>query len=521
MKVVIPKGATSRILTVFIQDSSSSTGAGLGSLVHTSSIVGGYVREGGTGVALAIDEDVATEGTYQAPSAAGKVRIGTVANQRTGVYELHFHNDLFATGAETLTITLGGASNMAELPIEVQLSDPVRGLGGPTALPNAAAEAAGGLYTRGSGAGQINQANNGEIDVDVSRVNGTGQTAGDLAALIVIVDGIVDDIKTATVTDAAGANIAVDIISVKSTVDNTENGVGIIVADTNELQVKLVGITLLSEWLGLIAGKQAGDATALAEIKASGAGSGTYDPTTDSTEALRDSLATSAAVAALNDLSSADVIAALEDAGLVLVTTTIDTLISQTEFALVAGASTGAYDGCVMVIEDAGSAVQKAVGIIDTYIVGVAKQIVLEADPGVFTMAPTDKVRILPARWSDIVAVLADTNELQADDVPALIAAVQADLPSSITKNVELAAFPFLLVDSTDHVTPKTGRTVTATRSIDGAAFGACANAVTEVSSGWYKITLAASDLNGDTIALRFTATATDDRNITIVTQPT
>jgi len=39
---------------------------------------------------------------------------------------------------------------------------------------------------------------------------------------------------------------------------------------------------------GLIAGKQAGDATALTEIKATGAGSGTYDPTTDSTEALRD-----------------------------------------------------------------------------------------------------------------------------------------------------------------------------------------------------------------------------------------
>lgn len=38
-----------------------------------------------------------------------------------------------------------------------------RGLAG-TALPNAAAEAAGGLYTRGSGAGQINQNANGQVD---------------------------------------------------------------------------------------------------------------------------------------------------------------------------------------------------------------------------------------------------------------------------------------------------------------------------------------------------------------------
>ncbi|KKK47727.1 hypothetical protein LCGC14_3152260, partial [marine sediment metagenome] len=54
------------------------------------------------------------------------------------------------------------------------------------------------------------------------------------------------------------------------------------------IAAKLAGITLLNEWLGIIAGKQAGDATALTEMKATGAGSGTLDPTTDSVEALRD-----------------------------------------------------------------------------------------------------------------------------------------------------------------------------------------------------------------------------------------
>jgi hypothetical protein len=48
------------------------------------------------------------------------------------------------------------------------------------------------------------------------------------------------------------------------------------------------GITAVAEWLGLLAGKQAGDATAITEIRATGAGSGTFDPTTDSTEAIRD-----------------------------------------------------------------------------------------------------------------------------------------------------------------------------------------------------------------------------------------
>lgn len=51
---------------------------------------------------------------------------------------------------------------------QVDLADSVRA--GLTALPNAAAEAAGGLYTRGSGAGQINQATNGQIDGNLVRI---------------------------------------------------------------------------------------------------------------------------------------------------------------------------------------------------------------------------------------------------------------------------------------------------------------------------------------------------------------
>lgn len=53
--------------------------------------------------------------------------------------------------------------------------------GGFTALPNAAAEAAGGLYTRGTGAGQINQPANGMIDGNVVRWNGTAVATPDTA----------------------------------------------------------------------------------------------------------------------------------------------------------------------------------------------------------------------------------------------------------------------------------------------------------------------------------------------------
>jgi hypothetical protein len=58
---------------------------------------------------------------------------------------------------------------------QVDLADSVRA--GLTALPNAAAEAAGGLYTRGAGAGQIAQTTNGTIDTAVTRWGGNAVAA--------------------------------------------------------------------------------------------------------------------------------------------------------------------------------------------------------------------------------------------------------------------------------------------------------------------------------------------------------
>lgn len=89
-----------------------------------------------------------------------------------------------------------------------------------------------------------------------------------------------------------------------------------------------------------------------------------------------------------------------------------------------------------------------------------------------------------------------------------------------VKKNTALSNFSFLMRDSSDHITPKTGLTITATRSIDGAAFGSCANSASELSNGVYLINLAAGDLNGNVITLKFTATGADQRTITILTQP-
>lgn len=70
--------------------------------------------------------------------------------------------------------------------------------------------------------------------------------------------------------------------------DNLSAGAVATASALASLAGKFTGITSVAEWLGLIAGKQVGDATARTEIRATGAGSGTFDETTDSIEAIRD-----------------------------------------------------------------------------------------------------------------------------------------------------------------------------------------------------------------------------------------
>lgn len=88
----------------------------------------------------------------------------------------------------------------------------------------------------------------------------------------------------------------------------------------------------------------------------------------------------------------------------------------------------------------------------------------------------------------------------------------------NVRKNTALAAFPFMMTDSTGHA-PATGKTVSVTRSIDGGAFGAgTLSAVTEVGVGIYVVDFASGDLNGNNIILRATATGCDDTFERVIT---
>lgn len=173
-KLSIKAGATSVTVNVFIQDSSSTTGAGLTGLVYnTASLVAYYALPRAASVAITLATLAAVTSAY---SSGGFKEID--ATNMAGWYRFDIPDSAVASGRFS-SIHLKGAANMAPLPLEIELtgwdnSDGVHG--GMTALPNAAAEAAGGLYTRGTGAGQINQDANGRVDVNLKAAAGTAAT---------------------------------------------------------------------------------------------------------------------------------------------------------------------------------------------------------------------------------------------------------------------------------------------------------------------------------------------------------
>jgi hypothetical protein len=182
MKLLIQKGTTSKSVDIFVQDSSVTTGAGLTGLVYNSgSLTAYYHRAGSAATAITL----ATLASATAAWSSGGF-IAVDGTNMPGVYRLDIPDAVLASGVNEAVIMLKGAANMAPVVLEIQLvsfnpNDAVRA--GLTALPNANAEAAGGLFTRGTGAGQVNQDGNGRLDVNVAAIS-TDTVAADNAELM-------------------------------------------------------------------------------------------------------------------------------------------------------------------------------------------------------------------------------------------------------------------------------------------------------------------------------------------------
>jgi hypothetical protein len=216
-----------------------------------------------------------------------------------------------------------------------------RGLAG-TALPNAAADAAGGLPISDAGGLDLDAklatptsalataaaltTHDGKldtVDTEVGQIKTRVETAlPDAAAgepdglhilgentagaeylgVVVFESGISGDISgtfqgsvTGNVGGIAGAVNTFDELFAAQTTQHTatQSAVSTVDGKVDTLLTRITstlfsGITSMAEWLGLLAGKQVGDSTARTEIRATGAGSGTFDETDHSLEAIRE-----------------------------------------------------------------------------------------------------------------------------------------------------------------------------------------------------------------------------------------
>lgn len=253
-KLSIKAGATSVSVALFIQDSSSTTGAGLtGVLFNSSGLTCYAVVPGSSAAAITLATLAAANSAW---SSGGFKEIDST--NMPGWYRFDIPNTNISTG-RSVGIHFKGVTNMAPLPLEIELTgwdnqDAVRG--GMTALPNANAEAAGGLYTRGSGAGQINQSTNGQIDANVARWLNTAVTAA-TAGIPDVNTKNVNNVSASSVTTinanlgttqpenftgtGASALVKVDMVDVAgSAVSTTSPQIGVNVVQINAVSTAAV-----------------------------------------------------------------------------------------------------------------------------------------------------------------------------------------------------------------------------------------------------------------------------------------
>lgn len=114
-KLAIKRGTTSKIVRVFIQDSSKTDGSGLTGLVYNSSGLSAYYATEGTTGSTAVTLATATVGTY---ASGGFVAVD--GTNLPGVYELGIPNAALASG-NAVIVMLKGATNMVPVLVEIEL----------------------------------------------------------------------------------------------------------------------------------------------------------------------------------------------------------------------------------------------------------------------------------------------------------------------------------------------------------------------------------------------------------------
>lgn len=174
-KLSVLGGATSQSVLVFIQDSSSTTGAGLSGLVYNTAGLAAYYSFAGAACTATVITLATLAGVTSAWSSGGFIEVD--ATHMKGWYRFDVPNVVIAAASgRSVGVHLYGAANMAPLPLEIELTgwDNQDGVhGGMTALPNAAATAAGGLPVSIAGGLDLDEMN---TDIEAIQTSTAGLT---------------------------------------------------------------------------------------------------------------------------------------------------------------------------------------------------------------------------------------------------------------------------------------------------------------------------------------------------------
>ena len=316
---------TSIVFRVKILNSSVTTGAGLEGLLFSSSgLIIGTIADNESGTTTYTEaagniETVVALGSYSPPT-TNKCRFREVdATNHKGVYEIHLADARFAiSSSKSLLVSIAGASNVAQTDVVIPLT---------TTDPYAA-----------------------DFGLALDNTNLAHVDASEKIALLAATQTSIDAIETKSdflpaVTAGgvggvfiAGTNAATTVTTSFTTTftgDLTGNVDGTLATTTTntDLATLTSGMTSLTEWLGAMAGLQAENGTAQSEIRATGAGSGSFDATADSLEAIKNNsawdTATGFSTHAATDIVSTGAITT--SGGAVTTVTTVTTVGTNTD----------------------------------------------------------------------------------------------------------------------------------------------------------------------------------------------
>ena len=233
---------------------------------------------------------------------------GTVSEIGNGFYKVAGNATDSNTLGPLILRATGTGADPASMLYQIVAFDPRDTVRlGLTAMPNVASGSAGAIITSGTGTAQLSVSSGAIAALAANSVSATAIASNAITSAKIATDAIG---AAQIAADAIGASeLATDAVTeiVNGVWNEAQSGhttagtfgryldsqVATVATNVNTLLTRITstlftGITSLAEWLGLIAGKQTGNATARTEVRATGAGSGTYDETTDSQEALRD-----------------------------------------------------------------------------------------------------------------------------------------------------------------------------------------------------------------------------------------